>query len=236
MNTVPKWGQWIVVFLVLSSLLLFYTGFDKQTQSLNFNKTVQVLSFSDWNNSLKELNKVAALAGLGIISLTFIVGPLSRMFPKKFAHFLVWRKFLGLFGFGLIALHILYSLIVIYKLNVDSILFHNSNIQGFLAGFIALIIFGLMAITSTQKAVEKMGYSQWKKLQTTGYIALFLSIIHFILLETKPDKGFDVRPFGKLFFLLALIALLVRIGLIFVQIQQRSHYHEHLGEEAKEIQ
>ncbi|MDO8427869.1 MAG: ferric reductase-like transmembrane domain-containing protein [Candidatus Diapherotrites archaeon] len=230
MTTVPKFGQWIVALAVIVSLLLFYTGYDKKTQALDFGKTIQVISFQDLSFSLKELNKVAALAGIGLLAITFLMGPLSRMFPKKFARFLVWRKFLGLFGFGLIALHVLYSVIFIYNLSLDQMIFNNPKLEGILAGVIAFVIFMLMALTSTQKSVEKMGYANWKKLQTTGYIALFLSAIHFVILETKPEIGLDVRPFGKLFLALAIIALMVRIGLIFVQIQQRTQFGEHVGE------
>ncbi|MBI2597984.1 MAG: ferric reductase-like transmembrane domain-containing protein [Candidatus Diapherotrites archaeon] len=214
---------------VFVSLLLFYTAYDKITGTLVPQKLVDVVLFVDFSNSLRELNKVAALAGLGLISFSLIVGPFSKMFPKTFARFLPWRKITGLSGFTFALLHSVYSLIVIYGLNLDRMIFSNPKLLGFVSAAIAFTIFLAMSITSTRSAVQKMGYKNWKLLQTTGYIALFFSIIHFVVLETG-KKGFDVRPYGILFLFFAIVALAVRVGTVFVKTKPRSSFEEHVGE------
>ena len=220
----------IVILFTIISLLLFYTAYDKESKAIQPGNLIKVLSFSDLNHSLKELNKIAALAAIALISITFLLGPLSKIFPKKFAVFLSSRKTLGLTGFAFALLHAVYSTVFIYGLDLNKIFFNNPKILGVISGIIALIIFFLMAITSTKQAVQRLGYKKWKQLQTTGYIALFFSIAHFILLEIKPDKGFDVRPYGTLFLFIALIALALKILTLFIKVPERKKFEEHLGE------
>ncbi len=218
-----------IVVVIFISLLVFYTAYDKQTKTLVPEKLVSVVLFKDVANSLKELNKVAALAAIGLIAITFILGPLSKIFPKIFSQFLFTRKFIGLSGFVFAFLHALYSVIVIYELDLNKMLFANPKIVGFISAVISLFIFFLMSITSTEKAVKVMGYKNWKTLQTTGYIALFLAILHFIILEIKPGKGFDVRPFGVLFLFIALVALILKILTLFIKVPERKSFQEHVS-------
>ncbi len=220
-------GPIIVTIIVFCLLLAFYTAYDKNSKELRPAKVFEVLSFKDQSTSLRELNKIFALESIGLISLVFLVGPLSKIKPRIFARFLPWRKPVGIIGFVLALLHAAYSIVFLYGLNLEKIFFSNPKLLGVLSGIIALIIFFLMTITSTKSAVEKMGYANWKKLQITGYIALFFSIIHFVILETKPDIGFDVRPFGQLFLLISVLALVLRVIATIHNLPQRKSFEEH---------
>lgn len=223
----------LFIALVFISLLLFYTAYDKETKTLVPQNLIDVVLFNDFDKSLSELNKVSALAAIGLISVAFILGPLSRMFPKTFAKILWWRKTVGLSGFAFALLHSIYAIAIIYQLDLDKMLFSNPKALGFVSGLIALLILFLMSITSTAEAVKKMGYKKWKMLQRTGYIALFLAIIHFIVLEIKPEKGFDVRPYGTLFLFIALIALILRILIIFLKLPEKKTFEEHAGKSSE---
>ena len=218
----------LIVAFVFLSLLAFYTGYDKETKTLVVGKLIDVITFKDFNNSLKELNKIFALAAIGLISITFILGPFSRIWPGIFARHLCMRKFIGLSGFGFALLHAIYSFSVIYGFSFEQIV-NNSKVLGFITGLFALFIFFLMAITSNAASVKMLGYKNWKALQRTGYVALFLSILHFIILETKPEKGFDVRPYGVLFLLIAIVALILRIIVILIKLPQRQKFEDHFG-------
>ncbi len=220
---------------VIVSILLLYTAHDKQTGALSGEKLLNVLTFKDMQNSLRELNKVAALAGLGLIAVAFILGPLSRMFPAQFATYLPWRKFVGIAGFAIAALHSVYSLIDFYKLDVDRMLFSNPKLLGFVSAAIAIVIFLAMTLTSNGEAVRRLGYRKWKSLQTFGYVGLFFAIVHFVVLETRQGTGFDVRPYALLFLFIALVALLVRIGIFLVKVPERQSFEEHIGEAEPKI-
>lgn len=223
-------GSALFVVAVFLSLLFFYTAYDKETKNLVLEKLANVIFFSEPAKSWSELNKIAALAAIGLIACALILGPLSKMFPQRFGKFLLYRKDVGIAGFLFALLHSAYSLLVIYQLDLDKMLFANPKWIGFVAAVLAFIIFFLMAITSTADAVKKMGYVKWKLLQTTGYLALLFAILHFVVLEVKPDKGLDVRPYGLVFLALAIVALLVRIGLGTLKMPHRTSFEEHLGQ------
>ena len=220
---------YLFVLFVVASLLLFYTAYDKQTKTLQFEKLVKLFSFQDAQYSFRELNKVAALAAIGLISIVFIFGPLSRLWPNVFARYLVYRKPVGLTGFGLALVHAIYSAWEFYGFDMTK-MFSSPSFLALVSGIIALFIFFLMTITSTQNALRYIGYKKWKALQTCGYIALLFAIAHFFIIESKPATGFDVRPYGLLFFYLAIAALILRLLIILVKAPERKRYEEHFGD------
>ncbi|MAG18419.1 MAG: hypothetical protein CL944_03015 [Candidatus Diapherotrites archaeon] len=223
----------IIILLFVFSIIAFYTGYSKQSGTLEPDMVFEVLSFSDFAHSIDELNKVAALAGIGLIALAFLSGPLSRLWPKTCAWLLPTRKYVGIGGFILAALHSIYAIIIFYDLDLNQILLENPHALAIILGIIAILIFALITFTSTKKAVKQMGYSKWKTIQTTGYVALLLAVIHFILLETKPEIGLSVRPYGLLFLAIAIIALAMKGLMILIQSPEKKSYEEHIGESKK---
>ncbi|MBI5047067.1 ferric reductase-like transmembrane domain-containing protein [Candidatus Micrarchaeota archaeon] len=223
----------VFVFLVLLSLLVLYTAYDKQTKTLNEQKAIDVLMFVDSVKSLSELNKIAALASIGLIAVVFLVGPLSKFFPKLFGKYLVYRKPVGLSGLALGLIHGIYSAAVFYNFSLDNVISAGKELP-IAASIIGLGIFIIMGITSTKKAVEYFGYKNWKTIQTCGYIGLLLIILHFFLLESKPVIGLDVRPYGLVFFYLAIIAIIMRLVLIIVETKDRKKYEQHFGQTGKQ--
>lgn len=223
-------SPYILVLAVFISLLLLYTAYDKVTKTLVPEKLVKVVTFQDIAYSLREFNKVFALAAIGLISAVFLLGPLTKLWPKVFARFLYLRKPVGLVGFGIAAIHSVYSFIVIYEMSIGKMFIDNPKYIGAVTAVLSLFIFFLMSITSTKEAVAKMGYRRWKALQTFGYAGLLLALAHFFILETKPDIGLDVRPFGLLFFWLPIAALALRTIIIFIKVPERKSYEEHIGE------
>jgi DMSO/TMAO reductase YedYZ heme-binding membrane subunit len=93
-----------------------------------------------------------------------------------------------------------------------------SKFPAFLGGAIALLILMVMVVTSFKEVMKKLGGKKWKAIQTTGYVALLLIIVHFFLVESKAGVGFDVKPLSFLVFAIAVIALLVRIITIFFKV------------------
>jgi DMSO/TMAO reductase YedYZ heme-binding membrane subunit len=219
-----------ITFFVVLAFLLFYTGYNKETKTLDFAIVLKVISFSDFNFSIREINKLSALAGLTILSLAFLPGPLSKIWSNVFGKYLVLRKPLGIIGFILILLHSYLSFVYYYKSDLYNALFNNPKQLAFIAASISFLIFVLMALTSTKEAVQKMGYQRWKMLQRTGYFALFLAIIHFVVVETKPNIGFDVRPFAYLALIISIATLILRIYVQFFVKVERKSYEEHFSQ------
>ena len=91
-----------------------------------------------------------------------------------------------------------------------------------------------MAATSTGKAIAKLGFHKWKKLQQTGYAAFFLVLIHFAIIE---NGAFVSRQIGQTLFGFVLLVLLLRILVILAgrkQSYEQENFHELHGIEKTE--
>ena len=222
-----KYLPYLFCLLVLLLLFVFYTSYSKKSKTLEPELAIKVLSFQDPPFSLKELNKIAALGSIGLIAIAFIIGPLSRLLRNIFGKFLYFRKPVGLIGFSLRLLHGIYSVIVFYNLDINKMFIENDEWIATVSAIAGFFVFFLMAITSNKLSVEKLGYKKWKTLQTFGYVGLGLVVIHFFIIETKPDTGFDVRPFGLLFFYIPIIAIILRMVLLLIKTKEKDKFEHH---------
>ena len=223
----PNIAALIISLIVLLTFFLFYSAYDKERGELNFSLLEKIISFQDSYFSTREINKLTALAGLVLLSFAFLPGPISKIFPN-YSFLLVLRKPLGFIGFLLILYHGHVSFFYYYKGDLYNALFNNPKVVAFIAALISFFIFFLMAITSTKKAVELLTYEKWKLLQRIGYIALLLAVIHFVVIETKPDKGLVIRPFGYVALIIPILTLILRIYVHISKIgTERKAYEKH---------
>lgn len=217
----------LISFAVVVAFLLLYNSYDKKTGSLSAELLIKIVSVKDLQFTLRELNKIAALAGITLLSLAFLPGPLTKLFPKNrmFGGMLLLRKPLGIAGVVLILLHSIYSGIAFYELSWEKVAERGREIA-IGSGVLSLLIFVVIALFSTKKAVKKLGYEKWKALQRIGYVALLLGLIHFIVIETKA-AGFEVRPFGYFALAAATIVLLLKAIAMLYRTAERKRYEEH---------
>ncbi len=175
-------------------------------------------------------NKIAGLLALILIGITFLIGPLSYVFPSIFKQFKTYRRFLGVSGFLVAVLHAILSFLLHYHGNLSFMLLdpNNEDLIGVYLGLTAISIFLLMAITSTDKAVELLGFRRWKMLQTTGYLALILVMLHFIFMET--DNGVFVikKPLGRMIFVFGFLVLVARIIVFLLTLTKRKPKDEEI--------
>ncbi|HLD75378.1 MAG TPA: ferric reductase-like transmembrane domain-containing protein [Candidatus Norongarragalinales archaeon] len=164
--------------------------------------------YASWNFSLEALGKVFALESVVLISLTFLIGSLSRYRPSWFDRFKPYRKALGVIGFALAALHVFFSLYLWFGFDFSMVL-SSAKIVPILVGWVAFAIFSAMALLSDERWVKKLGFPLWKKIQRLGYLALALVLVHFFWMELK-EGVFNVKPLGQAVFVLALVAILAR--------------------------
>ncbi len=176
-------------------------------------------------------NKIAALAGLFILAFTFLIGPLSKFFPHFCGPWRCHRKFLGICGVAMIAVHVILSTVLIYKLDFSAMFLANAKWMGFYAAVLAFLIFVMMVLTSTPRAMKALGYKRWKELQMVGYLALALAIAHFFLFEIKPNGMFQVRPLGYVVMAAAVLALLARALAWLLDMPARKKFSEHFHHE-----
>lgn len=174
---------WIAV-ICITFLIVFAAG----TILLNPDYTFETLL----------IRSTATLAIL-LLHLILSIGPLSRI-NTKFLPLLYNRRHLGVTMFFIAAIHGGFSIFQFHALgNINpllSLFTSNTRFQslpGFpfqLLGFMALIIFFLMAITSHDFWLHNLSPRVWKTLHMFVYLAYFLLILHVLLgviqFETNP--------------------------------------------------
>ena len=134
-----------------------------------------------------------------LLHVILSIGPLARL-NKKFLPLLYNRRHLGVTMFCMAAVHGGFSIFQFHALsNVNplvSLFISNTNffsLSGFpfqLLGFLALIIFFLMAVTSHDFWLHNLSPKVWKTLHMFVYLAYFLVLMHVMLgviqYETHP--------------------------------------------------
>ncbi|MEM4256743.1 MAG: hypothetical protein QXU92_02470 [Candidatus Diapherotrites archaeon] len=129
-----------------------------------------------------------AFAGTTFIALSLLTSIVFKFSPKLAVNWPL-RRNLGVVGALFVLFHVFFASGLYFSFNFDLIYptfdpFENPIVFGALA----LPIFILLTLTSTDFAVQKLG-SKWKTIQQFAHIAFMLSIFHFLLQNPKALKG-----------------------------------------------
>lgn len=120
-----------------------------------------------------------------LLMLTLAVTPARHLFPKaRWPRWLLTqRRYLGVAAFMYAALH---TLVYLDKQDLASIV-EDSLAFEMWTGWLALLVFLLLAVTSNDRAVAWLK-RRWKTLHRLVYVATALSFVHWIF------SAFDVVP------------------------------------------
>ena len=172
-------------------------------------------------------NKAFATTSVVLIGLSFVLGPLSKFWPNSFKKYLTLRKYFGVFGFGIGALHA-FTTLLMFNPNYYPRMFDKAGkltAQGELSmlfGILALFVFSAVAITSFPSIEEKMDKGKWLMIQRVGYLAYFFVMLHLVFmgyrgwLNPKTWPG-GLWPISLISFLIVLFVFVLRFMAIFKQ-------------------
>ena len=146
-------------------------------------------------------HKYGELALIFLI-LTLSVTPLLKIFK---VNLIKYRRCFGLVTFYYVISHILIYLIFDIGLSLDLLVSDLKKRYFIIAGFFSFLLLVPLAVTSSDKAIRRLSPKSWKRLHRLVFIALLLSIIHFILLS----KTWTIELLA--YTLTAIIILLLRI-------------------------
>ena len=118
--------------------------------------------------------------GLVFLLITLSISPLLRYTKINLVKF---RRCFGLVAFYYIVSHILVYFFLDIGLSMDLLLSDLQKRYYIIAGFFAFITLIPMALTSNNFAVRKLNIRTWNKIHSFVYIAIILSIFHFILMS-----------------------------------------------------
>ena len=170
------------------------------------------------------LNKVVALAAVGFVANSYLIGKIFRWHDQDKALRLVVIKFCGLVGFFLASIHALMSVLVLTPAYFGKYFLDGGklNLQGEIGmttGIVALFFLASPAITTLPMMPKALGGWRWKRSQRVGYLALLLVAVHLLFLGLSgwltPGKWpAGMVPISLVAFVIALVPLVVKRRLV----------------------
>jgi len=132
-----------------------------------------------------------ALNQLGLLALIFLWACLACT-PLKILFGWNWpirvRKTLGLLAFFTALAHFSFYVAVDQGLALGNVLTDVAKRPFIAVGFLALLLLVPLAVTSTKKALQRLGFRTWKRLHRLIYVVAVLGFVHF-LLRVKTHDG-----------------------------------------------
>lgn len=144
-----------------------------------------------------------ALSGATFIGLALLSSSVFKWRPSLAKYWYV-RRSLGVMGWFFISLHILTVIGFLFQGDTSGIFYSLNPFQNpIIFGVLAFPIFFLMAMTSTDWAVEKLGFRKWKAIHRLVYFGYLFAIFHFLLI----NPALLMNPAGYLLLVVTFLAL-----------------------------
>ena len=163
-------------------------------------------------------NKALAVDALVLIGLSLALSGLVYFWDFVDTK-IIYRKFLGLAGFGLAGLHVIISLFLLpEKLGFKELWEHPVSMS---FGAAALLIFIMMAAISNKYAFHQLGSKRWRTLLRLGYWAFIFVLVHLSILKygdwAKWFGSFDpiLPPLSLLAIIFGVAVIILRLALWF---------------------
>ena len=130
-------------------------------------------------NPIQEVTLWTGKSALVLLVLSLACTPLNTIF--RFRPALRARRWLGLYAFMYVALHLLIFVGLDYGFDLDLLREAIFEKRYALVGFAAFLILLPLAVTSTKGWMKRLG-RQWKRLHRAVYLAALLAVVHFVWL------------------------------------------------------
>ncbi len=127
-------------------------------------------------NPIETINRYTGDWALRILLATLAFSPLIRTF--RWNGIIQFRRMFGLFAFFYVCLHLTSYIVLDQFFDFSEILDDVFKRPFITAGFSAFILLIPLAITSTNKMVEKLQY-RWIQLHRVVYVIAMLAVLHF---------------------------------------------------------
>ncbi|MDF2965073.1 MAG: hypothetical protein K0Q51_461 [Rickettsiaceae bacterium] len=133
---------------------------------------------------LKKIFKYSGYIAVGFLITALSLNPLKTLFPtlKVLKDLNKYRRELGVACFSYAAFHV--ACYILKKGSIQKalpyMLFHPAIAPAF---YLALPILFILAITSNNYSIKKLGFSRWKQIHSKVYIAQVAIFVHMIMVK-----------------------------------------------------
>ncbi len=141
-----------------------------------------VRSSGDWT-----LRFLCVALAVTPVRLSLGLAPLARL-----------RRMLGLFVFFYAVLHFLTYSWLDKGMEFPEIALDIAKRPFILVGFVSLLLLSLLAATSWNGAVRRMGALQWQRLHRAVYLIAGLAILHFFWMRAAKNNFAEVVVYGAI--------------------------------------
>jgi glycine betaine catabolism B len=161
-----------------------------------------------------------AIRTTGILSLIFLVLSLAVTPLMRLAH---WsslgqlRRVMGLFAFFHALVHFGLFYLFDRNANLGDVLSEIAMRRYLLVGIVGLLVMVPLAVTSTNRMIQRLGPKRWKLLHRLAYLAAVAGALHYYMLV----KADTTQPI--IFATLVGLLLAYRLGAHYVQLRADSH-------------
>jgi len=127
-------------------------------------------------NPVEAIQDTLGIWGLRLLLVTLTVTPLREL--GGWPRLLAFRRMLGLYAFFYVVLHFLFYLFVDQAFDWPQLLADIAKRPYITVGFTALLLLVPLALTSTRRAMRRLG-RRWQKLHRLVYPVAILGCVHF---------------------------------------------------------
>lgn len=174
-------------------------------------------AYTTWLKIPNVLNKSAADASIVLIGISMMLSGICY-FWNMFDSLIRYRKHAGMMGWAFGITHMFLSLSTLQAL-FSAALWEKGIPWAALTGFIATVVFTIMAMISNTKMAQLLGGKWWRFILRTGYLAVILIFFHVVLLKsarwiTWYEGGMQTPPSSSLIVTVFMVlVILMRIAL-----------------------
>jgi len=134
-------------------------------------------------NPIEKITRTTGYWTLTFLMITLAATPLRSVSGWSWP--IRWRRMLGLFAFFYASLHFLTYLVVDQFFDWTAIVKDIAKRPYITVGFPAFIMLIPLAVTSTNKMVQRLGGRRWKNLHKLIYVIGIAGVVHFWWLVKK---------------------------------------------------
>ena len=127
-------------------------------------------------NPIETINRYTGDWALRILLATLVFSPLIRI--TRINNIIQYRRMFGLFAFFYVCVHLTSYIVLDQYFDFGAIIDDVFKRPFITAGFSAFILLVPLAITSTNKMVERLQY-RWIQLHKLVYVIAILAVLHF---------------------------------------------------------
>ena len=129
-------------------------------------------------NPIEALTRGLGDWALNFLLITLVITPLRRVTNWSWLGRL--RRMLGLFAFFYAVLHVAGYVVLDQWFAWDEILKDIAKRPFITVGFVTFAILTVLAATSTNGMVRRLGGLRWQRLHRTVYLAALLAVLHYV--------------------------------------------------------